>query len=66
MHEAAVQCSRECSRVQVVGVLGVVIAALYIFQEKLLYVPVVPGVPADYWLTADKYRLASKVGFSCW
>ena len=50
------------SRMQVVGVLGVVIAALYIFQEKLLYVPLVPGVPADYWLTADKYRLASKVG----
>lgn len=42
--------------------VGVAIAALYVFQEKMLYVPIVPGVPADYWVTADKYGMESKVG----
>lgn len=43
------------------GLVGVAIAALYMFQEKILYVPVVPGVPADHWIPAEKYGLASEV-----
>uniref|UniRef100_A0A7R9W232 Serine aminopeptidase S33 domain-containing protein n=1 Tax=Chlamydomonas euryale TaxID=1486919 RepID=A0A7R9W232_9CHLO len=39
------------------GLLGVAIAALFIFQEKIVYVPIVPGMPADYWLEAKKYGL---------
>ncbi len=46
---------------QAVGLLGAALAALYVFQEKILYVPIVPGVPPDYWITADKYGLASEV-----
>jgi fermentation-respiration switch protein FrsA (DUF1100 family) len=40
-----------------VSVGAAAILALYCFQEKLLYVPIVPGVPADYWIEADKYGL---------
>jgi hypothetical protein len=46
---------------QLAGLLGVAIAALYVFQEKILYVPVVPGVPADYWVEPERYGLAGEV-----
>jgi hypothetical protein len=47
---------------QVAGLVGVGIAALYFFQEKVLYVPVMPGVPADYWIKASDYGLEEQVG----
>ena len=46
---------------QIAGVVGMGLATLFVFQEKLLYVPNVPGVPADAWITADRYGLASQV-----
>mmetsp|Transcript_2031 Transcript_2031/g.4500 ORF Transcript_2031/g.4500 Transcript_2031/m.4500 type:complete len:302 (-) Transcript_2031:403-1308(-) len=42
------------------GILGLAIGLLYFFQEKLLYVPNIPGVPADYYIPPEKYGLNSR------
>ena len=47
---------------QVAAILGIGLGALFIFQEKMLYVPSIPGVPDDQWISADRYGLASEVG----
>jgi len=36
------------------------VALLYVFQEKILYVPKLPGVPDDYSIPPDRYGLASE------
>ena len=51
------------------------LAALYMFQEKILYVPVIPGVPSEYTETpsdydlkySDEYLMTSDgVRLQCW
>ncbi|GAX75394.1 hypothetical protein CEUSTIGMA_g2838.t1 [Chlamydomonas eustigma] len=44
----------------IAGVIGIGLTAIYIYQEKLLYVPVVPGMPKDAWIPAERYGLASQ------
>ncbi|MEW5303342.1 MAG: hypothetical protein WDW38_001670 [Sanguina aurantia] len=34
------------------------LTVLYFFQEKILYVPQLPGIPSNYWVTPDNYKLA--------
>ena len=48
------------NRQQVVGILGASIVALYLFQEKLLYVPIIPGVSPDEWIEADRFGLVDE------
>lgn len=41
------------------GIVGLAIAALYFFQEKLIYVPKIPGVPeVHYNYQPDRWNLA--------
>ncbi len=48
---------------QIGGVSGVVLALLYFFQDKLVYVPNIPGYPtAEYWQEPDAVGLDYEVG----
>mmetsp|Transcript_27946 Transcript_27946/g.75498 ORF Transcript_27946/g.75498 Transcript_27946/m.75498 type:complete len:304 (+) Transcript_27946:100-1011(+) len=42
------------------GVAGVAVALLYFFQEKILYVPSIPGMPDTSNITPERYGMASQ------
>ncbi|KAF5835417.1 Alpha/Beta hydrolase protein [Dunaliella salina] len=42
------------------GVAGVAVALLYFFQEKILYVPTIPGMPDFSNITPERYGMASQ------
>ncbi|GLI68716.1 hypothetical protein VaNZ11_013197, partial [Volvox africanus] len=39
------------------GVAGLALALLYFFQENLLYIPRLPGVPAGFWKYPNDFKL---------
>ncbi|PSC75999.1 alpha beta-hydrolase superfamily isoform B [Micractinium conductrix] len=40
------------------GVVGLALGLLYFLQEKIIYVPRLPGIPAEYPYLPDAFRLA--------
>ena len=43
---------------QVGGLAGAALTLLYFFQEKIIYVPVLPGMPRQYPYYPDAFGLA--------
>ena len=42
---------------QIGGLAGVALGLLYFLQEKIIYVPAIPGIPRDYPYTPDEFGL---------